>query len=159
MAYDLRALCKDEFNCHILIQIDNTSAVSPINKMGSVKSIIMDKEVNLIWEFISTQNNWLTATHIPGVFNEDADRESRKQELKAEWMLNRRDFHYVTKKLNASPSIDLFALRLNTQLSEFISYRQDPESKAVNAFTQSWTDLHFYACHPFICLPRVIQKI
>ena len=97
----------------------------------------MDKEVNLVQEFISTQNNWLTATHIPGVFNEDADRESRKQELKAEWMLNRRNFHYVTKKLNASPSIDLFALRRNAQLFEFLSYRQDPESKAVNTFTQS----------------------
>ena len=52
--------------------------------MGSVKSIEMDNEVHLIWEFISTQNNWLTATHIPGVFNEDADRESRKEELRTE---------------------------------------------------------------------------
>ena len=64
-----------------------------INKIGSVKSIEMDNEVQLIWEFISTQNNWLTATHIPGVFNEDADRESRKEELGTEWMLNQRDFH------------------------------------------------------------------
>ena len=65
-------------------------------------------------------------------------------------MLNRRNFHYVTKKLNASPSIDLFALRLNAQLFEFLSYRQDPESKAVNAFIQSWTDLQFYAYPPFM---------
>ena len=130
--------------------------------MGSVKSIEMDNEVHLIWEFISTQNNWLTEIHIPGVFNEDADRESRKQELRTEWMLNQRDFryvNYVTKKLNVSPSIDLFASRLITQLPEFISYRPDPESKTVNDFTQSWTELKFYAFPPFICLPRVIQKI
>ena len=74
-------------------------------------------------------------------------------------MLNRRNFHYVTKKLNVSPSIDLFASRLNTQLPEFISYRPDPESKAVNAFTQSSTELKFYALPPFLCLPRVMQKI
>ena len=80
----LRTLCKNEFNSHILIQIDNTSAVSAINKMGSVKSTEMDYEVHLIWEFISTQNNWLTATHIAGVFNEDATGESRKQELRTE---------------------------------------------------------------------------
>ena len=61
--------------------------------MGSVKSIQMDNELHLIWEFISTQNNWLTATHTPGVFNEDADRESRKEELGTEWMLKQRDFH------------------------------------------------------------------
>ena len=127
--------------------------------MGSVKSIGMDNEVHLIWEFICTQNNWVTATHIPSVFNEDADRESRKQELRTEWMLNRSDFHYFTKKPNVSPSIDLFASRLNTQLPEFISYRPDPESKAVNAFTQSSTELKFYALPPFLCLPRVMQKI
>ena len=93
---------KNEFSRHILIQINNTPTVSAINKMGSVESIEMDNEMHLILEFISTQNNWLTATHIPGVFNEDADRESRKQELRTEWMLNRRDFHYITKKLNVS---------------------------------------------------------
>ena len=69
------------------------------------------------------------------------------------------DFHYITKKLNVSPSTDLFGLRLNTQLYEFISYQPDPESKAVNAFTQSWTDREFYAFPSFICLPRVIQKM
>ena len=52
--------------------------------MESAKSIEMDNEVHLILEFISTQNNWLTVTHIPGVFNEDADREFRKQELRTE---------------------------------------------------------------------------
>ena len=67
--------------------------MSGINKMGSVKSLEMDGEAQLIWEFISTQNNWLTATHIPGVFNEDADRESRKQEVRTESMLNRKNFH------------------------------------------------------------------
>ena len=43
--------------------------------------------------------------------------------------------------------------------TEFISYRLDSEPKTVNAFTKSWTDLKFYAFLPFICLPRVIQKI
>ena len=137
----------------------NTSGVSATNKMGSVKSIEMDNEVHLIWEFISTQNNWLTATHIPGVFNENADRESREQALRTEWMLNRRDLHYVMEKLNVFPSIDFFTSKLNTQLPEFISYRPDPESEAVNVFTQSWTELKFYALTPFICLPRVIRKI
>ena len=106
------------------MQIDNTSDVSAINKMGSVKSIEMDNEVHLIWEFISTQNNWLTPTHILGLFNEDADRESRKQKLRTEWMQNRRDFHYVTKKLNAPPSVDLFASRLNTQAPELYLINQ-----------------------------------
>lgn len=45
------------------------SIISGLNKMGNVNSIEMDNEVHLIWEFISTQNSWLTAAHIPVVFN------------------------------------------------------------------------------------------
>ena len=32
--FGLKSLCKNEFDSHILIQIDNTSAVSATNKMG-----------------------------------------------------------------------------------------------------------------------------
>ena len=119
----------------------------------------MDSEVHLIWEFISTKNNWLTLTHTPGVFNKDADREFRKHELRQEWIRNRRYFHYITKKLNVFPSIKLFASRLNTQLLGFISYLLDPKLKALNTFIQSRTDLQFYTLPPIICLPRAIQKI
>ena len=50
------------------------SAISGLNKMGSVNPIEMDNEVHLIWEFISTQNSWLTAAHAPVVFNENPGR-------------------------------------------------------------------------------------
>ena len=122
-------MCKNEFNGHILIQIDNTSAASAINEMGSVKSIEMDNEVHLVREFNSTQNKWLTATHITGVSNEHDDRETRKQEVRTEWILNRKHFHYITEKCNVSPSTDLLAY---TQLPELLSYRPDPESKALS---------------------------
>ena len=62
------------------------------------------------------------------------------------------------KILNVSPPID-FPSRLNTQLPEFVSYQPDLESKAVNAFTQAWTERTFYAVPPFICLPSDIQNI
>ena len=41
--FGLKALCKNEFNTHILVQIDKFH----INKMGSVKSIEMNNEVDL----------------------------------------------------------------------------------------------------------------
>ena len=47
--------------------------------------------------------------------------------------------------LNVSPSI--------------ISNQPYPESTSVNAFTQLWTNLKFYAFSPFISLPRVTQEI
>ena len=42
---------------------------------------------------------------------------------------------------------------------KFMSYRPDPKCITVNTFTQSWTGLEFYAFPPFICIPRVMQKI
>ena len=38
----------------------------------------MDQVVHLIWNFILKHDNWVTATHIPGIFNDEADIESRK---------------------------------------------------------------------------------
>ena len=35
--FGVRALCENEFNCHIFTQINNTLAISGINKMGSGK--------------------------------------------------------------------------------------------------------------------------
>ena len=84
------------------------------------------------------------------VFNEDADREFRQQELRTENMVNRGDFH--STKLNVSPSIDLLESRLITQLPDFASYRPGPESKALNALTKLLLELKFYAFPLFLCV-------
>ena len=43
-----------------------------------------------MYSFITEQNNWITATHIPENLNEEVDKESGKQDCKTEWILNRR---------------------------------------------------------------------
>lgn len=85
-----------------------------------------------------------------GVFNEDADREFRQQELRTEHMVNRGDFH--STKLNVCPSIYLFESRLITQLPDFVSYRPGAESKALNALTKLLLELKFYAFPLFLCV-------
>ncbi|XP_057291878.1 uncharacterized protein LOC130614434 [Hydractinia symbiolongicarpus] len=141
------------------MKLDNTSDVSAINKMGSKRSIPMDKTVQEIWHWAIQNNNWLTATHIPGILNVEADRESRKCETRIEWMLNKEVFNYVIDTLDFQPDIDLFASRINSQLDMFYSYRPDPECQAVDAFTINWHNKIFYAFPPFTCIARVIQKI
>ena len=47
--YGLRSLCDSVKDSHILLQIDNTSAVAVINKMGSTQSSDMDHVVHEIW--------------------------------------------------------------------------------------------------------------
>ena len=43
--FGLQALCHNVYNTHILLKVDNTSAVASINKMGSTRSLMMDRVV------------------------------------------------------------------------------------------------------------------
>jgi hypothetical protein len=45
------------------------------------------------------------------------------------------------KDLDYSPSIDLFASRINKQFDTYVSYRPDPQASAVDAFTLIWSSL------------------
>ena len=157
--FGLQSLCLDTQNTHILLKIDNTSAVSAINKMGSTRSIQMDDIVHSIWNWARERESWLTATHIPGIQNIEADKESRKSETRTEWMLDKDTFNRVLSDLDFQPTVDLFASRINCQIPRFFSFRPDPDCIGVNAFTVDWGELSFYAFPPFSCIPKVIQKI
>jgi len=82
--FALEALCSHAFDATILLKMDSTSAVACVNKMGSIKSIPMDRITHRIWEWAISKNNWIIATHIPGILNVDADRESRECECRTE---------------------------------------------------------------------------
>ena len=159
VGFGLAALCSDVFNTHILVLTDNTSTVGGINNMGSSKSFQLDFEVKIIWEWILTRRNWITATHIPGRLNIEADEESRRTETRTEWKLNEDDFNRVIEYFLFQPNVDLFASRINTQLARFFAYRPDPEAEAIDAFTLSWGSIKFYAFPPFNCIDRVLQKV
>ena len=152
--FGLKSLC-DTNHTHILIRSDNTATVGAITKMGSSKSIVLNDIITDIWEWALERDIWLSSTHIPGVLNEEADKESRKFEIRTEWKLNSSTFLHVLDALKFEPEIDLFASRINNQLSKFASYRPDPEATIIDAFTVSWGNLNFYAFPPFICIARV----
>ena len=87
-----------------------------------------------------------------------ADFHSRNFRDNTEWMLN----PVVFKQLSAHsfvPEVDLFASRLNCQLTPFVSWKPEPGAWAVNAFSLCWTALKFYAFPPFSILERVLAKV
>ena len=101
----------------------------------------------------------MSASHIPGIQNVEADKESRDNETRTEWMLSDDSFHSIIYTLGYKPVIDLFASRINNKLQRFASFRPDPEAEVIDAFSISWSGLPFYAFPPFICVGRVLQKI
>ena len=101
----------------------------------------------------------MSATHLPGIQNTEADFESRKYEIHTEWKLNESVFHFICGELGFSPTIDLFATRINTQLRNFVSYRLDPNCVAVNAFLINWEKEKLYTFLHLHVYPKPFKKI
>lgn len=153
----LQTFCDDYVHTDILVQMDNTTAVACINKMGSTKPALLSL-IRDIDRWLNDRHIRLVATYIPGRVNIEADMESRNINLDAEWMLCTEVFQNVCK-IFGMPSVDLFASRLNAQLPLYVAYRPDPSAIHIDAFTYSWKDKFVYCFPPFSVIGRVLQKL
>ena len=91
--------------------------------------------------------------HLPSSY-----KESRTFRRCTEWCLKKTHFTNAYAKLRVTPNIDLFASRINCQITPYVSYRADPAAFAINAFHMSWQHHLFYAFPPFSRITRVLQK-
>ena len=157
--FGLESLADIKTDCHFRLMIDNQAAVGSINKMGSCKSRSLDKAVKDLWDWCANRSCWVTACHIAGVENVEADSLSRNFDAMSEWMLHPDLFSLILKRLDFRPDIDLMATRINKQVDRFMAYRPDPDAFAIDAFAWSWEDFNFYCFPPFACISRVVQKV
>ena len=75
-----------------------------------------------------------------------------------EWMLNKHSFDEILLR-HPGLDFDLFASRLNYQISSYCSWHTYPNSAHVDAFTTNWIWLKFLCFPPFSLHPRCLQKI
>lgn len=155
--YGLKALCPDRENVHIRIYTDNTTCCAYLNNFGG-----KFQELNLlardIWLWCIKRNIHLSAAHIPGIENTEADRLSRRFNDDLEWSLDKTVFEDICDQFGV-PNIDMFASRLNYKVQKFISLRPDPLAFAIDAFSLDWGKDLLYMFPPFSVIPRVLQKI
>ena len=156
--FALKSFVSEESNTHVQFQIDNTTAVSYVNNMGGIQSPELNMLALDIWEWAIDRSIWLSAVHIPGKENTGADKESRNFSDRHEWTLDKEVFDTIAKS-HPNLDIDLFATRLNNQLDTYCSWRPDPGSQYVDAFSIDWSKFTFYAFPPFSLVPRCVQKI
>ena len=83
--FRLRSLAKDLRSTHIKVLCDNSTAVACINKFGTSRSFECDSLAQETWAWAAKANILLSATHLPGVQNFEADLKFRKQEIHTEW--------------------------------------------------------------------------
>ena len=143
---------------HVQIKIDNTTAVSYLKNMGGTHSHKCNELALEIWNWSIKRNIWLTPVHIPGIYNVEADKGSRKFNDNLEWSIDNDVFKKITDFV-AVPCIDLFATRLNKKVGKYFSWKADPGADGVNAFDQCWNFKLMYAFAPFSLISKILQKI
>ncbi|XP_047993797.1 uncharacterized protein LOC125232207 isoform X1 [Leguminivora glycinivorella] len=153
----LKSLAADVTNCAILLRIDNTTAISYINRMGGIQFPHLNDLARSIWQWCEERHIWLYASYVNTKHNY-ADEESRKINPDTEWELSAHAFDTIIKILG-NPDVDLFASRANAKCDVFVSWRQEPDAMAVDAFTLNWSSSFFYAFPPFSLVLKCLRKI
>lgn len=154
----LKCFARNVFKCSILLRIDNTTAISYINRMGGIRHKKLSKLSRKIWQWCEARDLWIFASYIASKQNVEADNESRAKYIETEYSLNDRVFKEIVDTFG-TPEIDLFASNINAKVQKYVSWKRDPASIAVDAFTISWKNTYFYAFPPFSLVARVLNKI
>ena len=156
--FGLKCFASEVSNISIQLNIDNTSVVSVLKNMGTSHNKKLNKICKTIWCWCMERRIWIYPVYVSSDKNL-ADKPSRKLYAQGEWMLAKEHFQKIETHFGVHFTIDLFASRINKQLSQYVSFKPDPNAIACDAFTLNWSDHMFYCFPPFSCISRCLQKI
>ena len=155
--YSLHCFAESLQGCSVLLKLDNTTAISYVNKLGGTKSPALCELALTISEWCESRRIRLKATHLPGIFNNVADQESRRKPDWSDWRLSPELFELILGRWEVR--VDLFASSWNAQLPRFASWTPQPGGWRVNALSFSWENLNAYAFPPFSLIKNCLSKI
>lgn len=154
----LRAAMPEVRGKHLQVMSDNTTTVTYVNKQGGTRSKSL---MSLAYDLFSVAEKSLlsiSAVHIKGMENTQADFLSRHSLLASEWALNKDVFREITR-IWGIPDVDLFATKANRQVQNFCSLDPMGNPWAVDALSVGWQWDLAYAFPPIPLVPRVLAKI
>ena len=143
--FGIIAYCKNESLKNARIMVDNTTAIAYINNMGGTKLPQCNELAMELWLWANVH---ISAAHIPGVCNITADEKLRNVSDATEWQLNHSHFQKICT-IFGTPDIDLFASRLNRQVSKYVSWHPETEAHAIDAFSLKCSYNLCYIFPPF----------
>ena len=141
--------------------VDNQTTLEVLNlsQMGSSHSDQNDSIARKIRLWCIQHHIWLSAAHIAGSRNVEADFQSWSVDFSSEWKLDTRKLRLALSILQFTPNTNLFASSINLQFPCYVAYTPDTDCVAVYAFSLKWQPLQFYAFPPLCVINRVLQKI
>ena len=63
---------------HLRVMTDDSTAISCINSLRGIRSMLCDRVTTEVWEFCIKMSVYISAVHIPGKENTIADLASRE---------------------------------------------------------------------------------
>ena len=122
----IQTFAKEKRNIRILVRADNvsTSLRAYINHFRETHSWQMNYLAMQIWKWCIERQIFSTAEHLPGVLNQEADKESGTIRNCCNWMLHPQLFLQIKEKMGPL-EVDMFASRLTHQLPCYLSWRPD----------------------------------
>jgi len=106
--YALKCFAADLSDGNILLRVDNTTAISYINRFGSIQHPHLMSLARQIWSWCEERNILLFASYIASIDNSIADQESRTICRDTEWSLSQEAFTVISLRYGPF-DVDLFA--------------------------------------------------
>ncbi len=110
---------------HVLVRMDNTAAVSYINRLGGIRSHHMSQLARHLLLWSPTQFKSLRAVHIPGKFNRAADALSRQLSFPGEWRLHPVTIWLIWSRFGEA-QVDLFSSPESSHCQLYFSLTEAP---------------------------------
>ena len=137
---------------------NNTTALACLCRQGSMFSLALSQEVQLLLRWAESLQIRLTLQFVMEARNVVVDSLSRQdQVIGSEWILVLK----VVDDLRCRwpVTVDLFATSLNYRLPVYFPPLNDPMVVGTDAFLQSWDDIQAYAFSPFSLLRQVLCRL
>jgi len=99
---------------HVKVIVDNMITLSDVSHMGTSSSEKRNDLAKGIWLWCAQRNIWMTAVHIPGAENVEAD--NNLDGLTRNLSGHKTIFRDCINAAKVEPNIDVFAFRINHQL-------------------------------------------
>ena len=156
-SFAIKTFTKTRGCAHDKLLLDNASAVAYINKRGGTHSQNLSNLAINLWEWCFQHQLLVSAQHLPGNLNVREDQESRAINDSSDWKLNPTVFQTLSKML-VPFQVDLFASRLTHQLPIFASWKPDPLTANIDAFSVDWGNIQGYTFPPFALIGRYLRQ-
>ncbi|XP_067233771.1 uncharacterized protein [Chanodichthys erythropterus] len=153
----LRYFLPDLRGHHVLVQSDNMSVVSYINRQGGLRSRQLCKLAHQILLWSQGKLLSLRAAYIPGHQNVGADILSRQGPRPGEWRLHPEVVELIWEKFGRA-QVDLFASKETSHCPLWFSLTH-PAPLGLDAMVQTWLRLRLYAFPPIALLPGVLERV